>query len=162
MCEIEITPSWKLFMPYFYYICPYKCIYVWVNIYLVDVFMLIIYWFVFLFLEQRITLFLVCYFIIYVTSYDFPLDGLSNTWPVQMLENHCLRLIHSWIKEVFVVPFHYVVLEFLCNEYFILASYKLYIITASVKLNISIICAFKFSVRKMSSSWYQYMSLKYR
>ena len=104
-------------MPYFYYLCPYKCMYVWGYIYLLDVYMLIIYLFVFLFLDQRITLFLVCSFIIYVTSYDFPLDGLYNTWPVQMLENYCPRFIQSWIKEVFVVLCHYVVLEFLWNEY---------------------------------------------
>ena len=67
------------------------------------------------------------------TSLDIPLDGFSNAWSIQILENHCLRLIQSWMKEIRVVSFYYIFLEFIWNDYFILVRYKLYSIPASAK-----------------------------
>ena len=79
-----------------------------------------------------------------VTSRDFPLDGFSMTWPVQVLKNHLLCLIQSWMKEIYVVPFHYVLLYFLWDYYFTVVRSNLYSIPAPQKGPFSIFCTFKF------------------
>ena len=80
----------------------------------------------------------------YVTSGEFLLDGFSNAWPVQMLTNHFLCPIQSWMKQIHVIPFHYVFLEFLWNDYFIFICYKIYFILASAKITLCKLCAFRF------------------
>ena len=61
-----------------------------------------------------------------------------------MLENNHLRLIQSWMKEIRAVPFYYVFLEFLWNDYFIFGRYKFYSILASAKRTLLIFFRIKF------------------
>ena len=73
-----------------------------------------------------------------------PWDGFSISWPVQMLANHFLRSIQSWMKDICVIPLHYVFLEFLWNYYFIFVHDKFYSILASAKITLLIFCRIKF------------------
>ena len=47
----------------------------------------------------------------YVTFRYFLIDGSSNVRPVQMLVNHCLHSIQSWMKEIHVITFQNISLE---------------------------------------------------
>ena len=80
----------------------------------------------------------------HITSSDFLLYVCSNAWPVKYLVNHHLRSIQSWMKEIRVVPFHYVFLDFLWNDYFIFVHYKSYIIPSSAKRTLFIFCRINF------------------
>ena len=42
----------------------------------------------------------------------FLLGGISDVGPVQMLSNHGLCFIHSWIKEIRMVLMQYIILDF--------------------------------------------------
>ena len=70
--------------------------------------------------------------------------GVSYVMPVQVLSNHCLRSIPYRMKEICVIPFHNVSLEFLWNYYSIFIRYKFYSITASAKITLFIFSACKF------------------
>ena len=59
---------------------------------------------------------------------------------IKMLGNRCLRSIHSHMKEIFVIPIHYVFLEFLWNNYFILVWYELYYSSLRKKNPFDIFC----------------------
>ena len=58
-----MNPSLKLFLPQYQYICAYICVYIGAYISLLRVYMLIIYVYIFLFLEHRIISFFICFFI---------------------------------------------------------------------------------------------------
>ena len=96
----------------------------------------------------------------YATGLDFPMDGSSNAWTVQMLTNYCLRYIQYRMKEIRVVPFHHLSPELLWNNYVILVPYKFYSILASVKITLFIFLHISFSCRQGSSCWYQYINFK--
>ena len=72
-----------------------------------------------------------------------------------MLANNCLRYIQYIMKDIHVVPLHYVFLEFLWNEYFILVRYKFYRIPASSKITLLYSANFIFSDRKGYFFWYR-------
>ena len=61
-----------------------------------------------------------------------------------MLTNRCLRSIQSRMKEIRVMPFNYVFLEFLWNYYFTFVHYEFYSVPVSAKITLFIFCAFKF------------------
>ena len=68
-----------------------------------------------------------------VTVFDFPLYGSYNAWLVKMLTKNRVTSIQQLIKDIDVVPFHYIYLELLLNNYLILVRYKLYSIIESTK-----------------------------
>ena len=46
-----------------------------------------------------------------VSPFYFLPDGFSNYGPVQMLKNHHLHHIHSWMKDIRVVAMQYISLK---------------------------------------------------
>ena len=52
-----------------------------------------------------------------VTIIEFLLYNVSNAQEVQMLANNCLSYIQYTMKWIHVVPFHYVFLWLLWNDY---------------------------------------------
>ena len=59
-----------------------------------------------------------------VTTAELFLNEFSEYVPVQILESHQFCLIQYMMKEIHVMPRHYVSLEFCLNKYFILTHYK--------------------------------------
>ena len=97
-----------------------------------------------------------------VTIRDFSVDGIFNAWTIKMLANNCLCLIHPQMKYIRVIPFHDVFLEFLWNNYFIFIRYKIYGTPASVKITLSIFCAFKFFCKEGVFPLIAVYEVKYR
>ena len=70
---------------------------------------------------------------------------ISDAGPVNILDIRRLRSIHSWMKEIHVVPIQYVTLEFWPNDNLILTLYKLKIvITTSIKITLMVRTIFIF------------------
>ena len=69
-----------------------------------------------------------------IITYFF-LGGISDVGPVQILVNHFLHYIYSWMKEIRMVLMYYVTLGFWRNNNIILTNYNCMIDT-SVKLDV--------------------------
>ena len=76
----------------------------------------------------------------------FPPEVISDVGLVKLLANRRLCSIHSWMKEIRMVPMYYVTLDFLRNNDLILTRYKVKInITTSTKRTLMVCTIFIFS-----------------